>query len=44
MRGKPLARRRLVIKPDAVHGNAEARIDVINDSAPFGSNNINGIA
>ena len=44
VRGKPLVRRRLVIKPDTVHGDAEARIDVIDDGAPFGSDNINGIA
>ena len=44
VRGKPLVRGRLVIKPDTVHGDAEARIDVIDDGAPVGSNNINGIA
>ncbi len=44
VRRKPLVRRRLVIKPDTVHGDAKSRIDVIDDRAPFGSNNINGIA
>ena len=44
VRGKPLVRRRLVVKPDTVYGDAEAPIDVIDDGAPFGSNNINGIA
>src|SRR5262249_20154829 len=42
--GKPLARRRLVIKPYTVYGHAEAIIDVIDDRALFGSDNINGIA
>jgi len=44
VRRKPLVRRRLVIKPDTVDRDAEACVDTIDDGAPFGSHNINGIA
>jgi hypothetical protein len=42
--GKPLARVRIVIKPDTEDRNAEARIDLIHDPLPVGPDHIYGIA